>query len=207
MELTEWQIATGVLGLIVLIRLFLAPYWKYSAMKEKRDEAHLALNNLTQTPLKVEFSGYERSLIGKNWRLEDQYMWSFFVTLTNKSDKNNVGTKAVSLLVNFNTSDEKTRSLILHLVPETERDVYSPPSNSRGRVLMENEYLQPFEPITGFYQFLEEGLVNFGINMLNINQTWPTLIVVDSFDGIHRREFKRRPAKQSSSDKEDSSPQ
>ncbi len=37
MQLTEWQIATAVLGVIVLARLILAPYWMYKKVEKERD--------------------------------------------------------------------------------------------------------------------------------------------------------------------------
>ena len=67
---------------------------------------------------------------------------------------------------------------------------------------MENEYLRPHESLTGFYRFLDEDLEMFGTQRY---ETWPTLVLEDSFGAIHRKEFPRsRLATQSDSDKEDS---
>ena len=172
-----------------------------SAPVRQRNEVRKELQKLSQTPLNVDFYGYSRFLVGKSQLLENQYVWKFPVGLTNTSDKDNIGIKTVSLLLNFNAPDGRLRGFPLLLIPENDKDKYGNNVRERGRPLTENEYLHPHEPLTGFYQFLEEGLEHFGIE---INKTWPTLILQDSLDKSHRKEFKRKPLIQSNSDKGDS---
>ncbi len=171
-----------------------------SASIKQRNEARQALENLSQTPLVMECNSYEKRLVGKTWLNENQYIWFLCVSLTNQSDTHNVGTKAISLEVNFPVADGNVKRYALSLVPDIDRDKYGRPSMVSGRPLGENEYLHPHESLRGFYQFLEDDLTMFGIKSI---QTWPTLVVVDSFNAPHRREFPRpRFATQSNSDKE-----
>jgi hypothetical protein len=196
-EIAGRSVIGGLCGLFVAVILIFA--WNlFRAPYRQRDEAR---KKLSQTPLKVDFYGYKRSLVGKNWLQEDQYIWIFPVGLTNTSDKDNVGTRAVSLLLNFNAPDGKLRRFPLLLIPEKDKDKYGHQQGERGRPLAENEYLRPHEPLTGFYQFLEEGMAHFGIDT---KKTWPTPILQDSLDNVHSREFKGLSAILSSSDKEDS---
>lgn len=181
-------------GIIYLICLIKAPY-------RQRDEARHALEKLSQTPLVVECNSYERQLVGETWLKEKQYIWFLDVILTNQSDTQNVSTKAVSLVVNFPVADGDIRRYALSLVPDIDKDKYGRPSAASGELLAENEYLKPRESLRGFYQFLDKDTFWKSQSI----QTWPMLVVVDSFGAPHRREFNRpRFAIQSNLDKQDS---
>lgn len=165
--------------IIFLYNLFRAPY-------KQRNEARRALEKLSQTPLVVECYSYEYSLAGKDWLNKSQYLWLFNVILTNKSDTQNVSTKAISLVVNYPIADDKVKSYALSLLPDTDSDKYGRPSTAIGKLLAENEYLRPRDSIRGFYQFLDKE----EFWKPKLIQTWPTLVVVDSFDAPHRKQFK-----------------
>ena len=190
----------GLGGLVTAILIIFA--WNlYRAPYKQRNEARRALENLSQTPLILECNSYEKSLAGKNWLGENLYIWFLNVILTNQSDTQNVSTKAVSLEVHFPVADEKIKRYALYLVPDADKDKYGHPSMGGDKSLGENEFLQPRQSLRGFYQFLDgEG----GWKPKSI-QTWPTLVVVDSFGASHRREFNRpRFATQQVPDKEGS---
>jgi hypothetical protein len=183
-------------GIIYLVMLMRAPY-------KQRNEARLIIEKLSQTPLVVECNSYEKRLVGETWLKEKQYLWLLNVILTNQSDTHNVSTKAISLELNFPVADGDVKRYALPLVPDRDRDKYGHPSMASGRPLAENEYLRPHESLRGFYQFLDED-TPWKPNSI---KTWPTLVVVDSFNAPHRREFPRpRFATQSNSDKEGSQP-
>ena len=190
----------AVIGIILifLINLKLAPY-------RQRNEARVALQRISQTPLIVRCNSFEYYYAGKDELLRDQYIWRFPVNLTNNSDNYDVSTKSISLYLNHFASDGKISACIANLIPDKDIDKYGSPSRTKGRPLKENEYLLHRASLTGFYQFLDEDLTMFGIKS---HEKWPTLVIEDSFGAIYRREFPRsRLATQSSSDKEDSQPE
>ena len=182
------------LGVLFLIKLKGAPY-------KQRNEARHALEKLSQTPLVVECNSFQYHLVGKNWLGANQYLWLFNVILTNKSDKHNVSTKAISLVVRYHIADAKVKSYALSLIPGIDRDEYGRPSMASGKLLTENEYLRPRESVRGFYQFLDTE----EFWKPKLIKTWPTLVVVDSFDAPHSKQFKQsRFASRLSPDKDDS---
>ncbi len=182
------------LGIVFLISLFSAPY-------KQRNEARHNLEKLSQTPLIVECNSYEKCLVGKNWLEENLYLWLLSVILTNQSDTQNVSTKVISLEVHYPVAGGNVKSYTLSLVPNIDKDKYRHPSMGGDKSLGENEYLPPRQSLRGFYQFLD-GETTWKPKSI---QTWPTLVVVDSFGASHRREFNRpRFAIQSNSDKEGS---
>ncbi len=184
---TGWiQAITFIGGMVIFLIIVFLVCGLFTPYRQ-RNEARLALEKLSQTPLDLECNSFEYSLVGKNWLQENQYIWSFNVILTNNSDKDTVGTKAISLLVNYSTPDGKVKSYALSLVPAPDRDKYSRPSMARGRLLAENEYLRPHEALTGFYQFLDTE----AFWKPKLIQTWQTLVVVDSFGAPHRKQFSR----------------
>lgn len=190
----HWGLAVVVFSMICVWMgaTFRAPY-------KQRNELRHALEKLSQTPLVVECNSYEKSLVGKTWLEENQYLWLLNVILTNQSDAQNVSTKAVSLKIHYPVASENIRSYALSIIPNADRDQYGRSSMASGSPLAENEYLHPRESKRGFYQFLD--VETFG--KPKSIQTWPTLVVVDSFGATHRREFPRpRFATQSNPDKE-----
>ena len=181
-------------GLIILflVSLFIAPY-------KQRNEARQALEKLSQTPLRVECTSFGRELAGKTWLQENQYLWHFNVILTNTSDTQSVSTKAVSLEVRYSDKNGDVRGYALSLIPDVDKDKYGHASMAKGKLLGENEYLKPRDSMRGFYQFTDKE----EFWKPKLIQTWPTLVVVDSFDAPHRKEFSQsRFASRSSPDKE-----
>jgi len=202
-ELTVYQVLAplvGVftgLGVLFLIKLKVAPY-------KQRNEARHALEKLSRTPLVMECYSYEKRLVGETWLKRKQYLWCFNVILTNKSDTQNVGVKAVSLVIRFPAREGKFKSYALSLIPEPDQNKYERSAQANGRPLVENEYLLPNQSTRGFYQFLEEELP-WKPTGVETWKTWVTLVVVDSLDAPHRKEFAPpRIATQSKPDKEGS---
>lgn len=199
-ELTVYQVLVplvGVfigLGVLFLIKLKVAPY-------KQRNEARHALEKLSQTPLRVECTSFGYELVDKTWLQENQHLWHFNVILTNTSDTQSVSTKAVWLEVRYNAKNGDIRGYTLSLVPDVDKDKYGRASTANGKLLGENEYLNPRGSVRGFYQFLDKE----EFWKPKLIQTWPTLIVVDSFDAPHRKEFSQsRFASRLSPDKEGS---
>ncbi len=168
----------GTFLLILFWNLFRAPY-------RQRDEAILALDKLSQTPLKVEYFSQGYQLVGKNWLGRELYLRHFNVILTNTSDTQEVSTKAVFLEVRYKEKNGNVRSYVLSLIPDVDKDNYGRVSSAEGKLLKENEYLNHRDSRRGFYQFLD-GEAPFAPKLI---QTWPTLVIVDSFDAPHRKEF------------------
>ena len=193
-----------IMPAILVIATLILIYWQ--KRQRNRGDKSLTLYNRNefQTPLHVECNSYGYELAGKTWLQENQYLWHFNVILTNTSDSQYVSTKVVSLGVRYKTRDGTVRGYALSLIPETDKDKYGNPSNTEGKLLGENEYLNPRGSVRGFYQFLDKE----GFWKPKLIQTWPMLVVVDSFDAPHRKEFSRsKLASQLSPDKEDSQPE
>ncbi len=199
--LTMMQVLVPLIGVLIGLGVLFLIELAIIAPRKQRNEARHALEKLSQTPLIVECNNYEYSLVGKNWLQENQYIWRFNVILTNNSDTQSVSTKAISLLVNYPTPDGKVKSYALSLVPDTDRDNYGRPSNAHGEPFGENEYLRHREALTGFYQFLDVA----AFWKPKFIQTWPTLVIMDSFGAPHRKQFNQsRLASQLNPDKEGS---
>ncbi len=189
-------------GLVVVVFGMICVWIGATALAplRQRNEARHAFDKLSQTPLVIECNSYGKMLVGKTWLGAKQYLWTLNAILTNQSDTLNVGTKAAILEVHFPVADEKIRTYRVSLVPDKDRDNYNHNLMGDGRPLSENEYLRPRESVRGFYQFLDEEMLGHKPNSI---QSWPTLIVVDSFGANHRKAFNRpQIATRSTSDKE-----
>lgn len=182
------------LGFFVFAMFFAWLGITMSALVRQRNEARTKLKKLSQTPLTVECSSCGYSLAGGNEFGENRYIWTLDATLTNTSDKEKIGTKEVSLLVNF-LVNEKVIHYDLNIIRQSELDKYEvSTSRKKGRLITEKEYLEPRQSLTGFYKFLDLNFIRFEGH--SIKSKWPTLIVVDSLDQTHRRDFSKAPVGQ-----------
>ena len=195
-----WLILT-LLGGLLVVGIFRQTRKVAVAPNSTRNEVRRALEKLSQTSLRVEYTSFGYEITRKTWLQENQYLWHFNVMLTNTSSTKPVSTKAVSLEVRYNTKNGDVRGYALSLVPDVDKDKYGRASMANGKLLGENEYLRPAESISGFYQFLDAE----AFWKPKLMQTWPTLVIVDSFDAPHRKEFSQsRFASRLSPDKEGS---
>lgn len=199
-EIVSRSVIGGLGGLLTAI--FIIFFWNlFRAPYKQRNDARLALHKLAQTPLKVEYLSHGYQLAGKNWLGKNLYLRYFNVMLTNTSDTQSVSTKAISLEVRYKDQNGNIRGYALSLIPDVDKDKYGHVSSAQGILLGESEYLNHRDSRRGFYQFLD----GESPSAPKLIQTWPTLVIVDSFDAPHRKEFSQsRFASQSNPDKEGS---